>query len=56
VEKAIEWIIENEEKFIEKLTEKLPPLEKDPAWILLEKPKKWGIKDASTKIDETLYG
>jgi hypothetical protein len=43
------------EKFAEKL-EKLPPLEKDPAWILLHKPMNWGVKDASEKIDEYVYG
>jgi hypothetical protein len=43
------------EKFAEKL-EDLPPLEKDPSWIMLQKPKNWGIRDASEKIDEHLYG
>lgn len=35
---------------------KLPPLEEDPAWKMLENPKHWGVKDASTRIDEYLYG
>lgn len=43
------------EKFAEKL-EELPPLEKDPAWIRLQKPRDWGVKDASEKIDEYVYG
>ncbi|MCD6492066.1 MAG: hypothetical protein J7K59_07265 [Candidatus Korarchaeota archaeon] len=56
VEKAILWTIKNAD-FIEKelLNEKIE-IEKDPAWILLEKPMSWGIKDASIKIDEFLYG
>lgn len=43
------------EKFIEKLGE-LPPLEEDPAWKLLNKPKNWGVRDASERIDEYVYG
>ncbi len=43
------------EKFAEKL-EELPPLEEDPAWKMLQKPKNWGVKDASEKIDEYVYG
>jgi len=31
-------------------------LEEDPAWKKLEKPKHWGIKDSSKRIDEFLYG
>ena len=34
----------------------LPPLEEDPAWKMIQNPKHWGIKDASTRIDECLYG
>ncbi len=30
-------------------------LEEDPAWILLDKAKKWGIKDTSTTVDKYLY-
>jgi hypothetical protein len=36
--------------------EEFPPLEEDPAWKMLENPKHWGVKDASTRIDEYLYG
>ncbi len=43
------------EKFAEK-TEELPPLEEDPAWKMLQKPKNWGVRDASEKIDEYVYG
>lgn len=41
--------------FVEKL-ERLPPLEEDPAWILLHKPKNWGVKDLSENIDKWVYG
>lgn len=30
-------------------------IEADYAWKMLKKPLKWGIKDASIKIDEHLY-
>ena len=43
------------EKFAEKL-EKLPPLEKDPAWIAIHNPKNWGIRDLSENIDKWVYG
>jgi len=43
------------EEFAQKL-EKLPPLEEDPAWKLLNKPKNWGVRDASERIDEYVYG
>lgn len=42
-------------EFAQKL-EELPPLEEDPAWKLLKKPKNWGVRDASEKIDEYVYG
>ncbi|MCW4001183.1 MAG: hypothetical protein NWE93_13195 [Candidatus Bathyarchaeota archaeon] len=51
----IDHALEDEEQFMTHFQE-LPPLEEDPAWQLLEKPKNWGVKDASQKIDETLYG
>jgi len=41
---------------IEDAKKELPPLEEDPAWKKLEKPKRWGIKDSSKRIDEFLYG
>ncbi len=55
VENAILYVI-HDEKFIEKIVGDTVPLEKDPAWVLLDKPKSWGIEDSSTKIDEYLYG
>ncbi len=54
VEKAILHAI-RDKKFIEELVGDVP-LEEDPAWVLLDKPKRWGIKDSSTRIDEYLYG
>jgi hypothetical protein len=47
--------LENEDEFVQSL-KVLPPLEEDPAWKMLEKPKHWGVKDASERIDEFLYG
>ena len=32
------------------------PLKEDPAWKMLENPQHWGVRDASTRIDENLYG
>ena len=51
----VDYAIENEEDIIKRIRE-LPPLEEDPAWRALEKPKHWGIKDSSKRIDEFLYG
>jgi len=51
----VEYALENEEEIIRKLKE-LPPLEKDSAWKALEKPKHWGMKDSSKRIDEFVYG
>lgn len=44
-----------DEEFARKL-EGLPPLEEDPAWKLLDKPKNWGVKDSSEDIDKYVYG
>ena len=51
----VDYAIENEEDIIKRIKE-LPPLEEDPAWKTLEKPKHWGVKDSSKRIDEFLYG
>lgn len=51
----IDHALEDEEGFTQNFKE-LSPLEEDPAWKMLENPKHWGIKDASTRIDEYLYG
>jgi len=51
----VEYALENEEEIIRKLKE-LHPLEKGPAWKALEKPKHWGMRDSSKRIDEFVYG
>jgi len=51
----VDYALENEEEIIRKLKE-LPPLEADPAWKTLEKPRHWGVKDSSKRVDEFLYG
>jgi hypothetical protein len=44
----IDRALEDEEAFKENF-KKLPPLEEDPAWKMLESPLHWGVKDASTR-------
>lgn len=51
----VDYSLENRDE-LEKRIKKLPPLEDDPAWRMLEKPDDWGVRDASEKIDEYLYG
>ena len=51
----VDYALENEDEIIRKLKE-LPSLEEDPAWENLERPKHWGIKDSSKRIDEFVYG
>lgn len=51
----IDKALDDEEAFTKNFKE-LPPLEEDPAWKMLKTPKHWGVKDASTKIDEYVYG
>jgi hypothetical protein len=51
----IDYALENEGEIIKKLKQ-LPALEDDPAWKALTNPKRWGIKDSSTRIDEAVYG
>jgi len=51
----VDYSLENKDDFVKRL-KALPPLEKDPAWMMLGKPDDWGVKDASEKIDEYLYG
>ena len=51
----IDHALEDEETFTQNF-KALPPLDEDPAWKMLEKPMHWGVKDASTRIDEYLYG
>jgi hypothetical protein len=51
----IDYSLENRDDFVEKL-KALPPLEKDPAWKMLQRATDWGVRDASEKVDEYLYG
>jgi hypothetical protein len=51
----VDYSLENREELAKRI-KKLPPLEEDPAWKMLEKPDDWGVDDASERIDEYLYG
>jgi hypothetical protein len=51
----VEYSLENRDEFVKRI-KKLPPLEDDTAWRMLEEPDDWGVEDASEKIDECLYG
>jgi hypothetical protein len=51
----IDHALEDEEEFMGHFQE-LPPLEEDPLWKMMQNPKRLGIKDLSTNIDEYLYG
>ncbi len=50
----IDFSLERRDEIVQKLRS-LPPLEKDPAWRMLQKPDDWGVTDASERIDEYLY-
>ncbi|RLG72636.1 MAG: hypothetical protein DRO23_10150 [Thermoprotei archaeon] len=52
LEKLIELGFEREELLISMLSGR----GEDPMLKLLNKPLDWGVEDASTRIDETLYG
>lgn len=51
----VDYSLENRDEFVKRI-KKLPPLEDDPAWTMLNKPDDWGVEDTSEKIDEYLYG
>ena len=55
VGKMINYALENEDTFLQNFKE-LPPIKEDQAWKMFENAKHWGVKDASTRIDECLYG
>ena len=55
LEKLIELGLEREDELAEKLS-KLPPLEEDPAWRMLDGSLDWGVREASKRVDEILYG
>jgi hypothetical protein len=51
----VDYSLENREELIKRI-KRVPPLENDPAWIMLKEPDNWGVEDASEKVDEYLYG
>ena len=55
LEKLLEFSLIHSEKIFGLLKE-LEATEEDYAWKMLDKPLKWGIKDASSTIDAHLYG
>jgi len=57
-QEILEKLIKFSLKFVENIFGSLDEgnsFEDDYAWKMLEKPMKWGIKDASIKIDKYLY-
>jgi len=50
----VDYSLDNKEELLKRL-KSLPPLEKDPAWQMLDSPDDWGVKDSSERIDEFLY-
>ena len=57
LETAVKFALKNKVSFLRELgiEENEASLEDDIAWKLLDKPKKWGIKDSSLTIDKVLY-
>lgn len=51
----VDYSLDNREELVKRI-KRLPPLENDPAWTMLDSPDDWGVEDASEKIDEYLYG
>jgi hypothetical protein len=51
----VDFSLENRDEFLKRV-KSLPPLEQDPAWQKLRNPDDWGVRDASEKVDEYLYG
>ncbi len=51
----VDYSLENKDEIIKRLS-RLPLLEEDPAWKMLNHPDDWGVEDASEKIDEYVYG
>lgn len=52
--RAVDRALEDDE-FLWDLAD-LPPLEEDPGWKMLKKPKHWNIEDSSESIDKHIYG
>ncbi|MHA1380084.1 MAG: hypothetical protein ACTSRG_17060 [Candidatus Helarchaeota archaeon] len=55
LEKLLDFSLANS-KIIFGLLEELELKREDYAWKMLNRPLKWGIKDASINIDKHLYG
>jgi len=55
ISRAIEFAMKRIDEFTEEIRV-LPPLEEDPAWKMLRRPVRWGVRDASARVDECLYG
>ena len=51
----VDYSLENRDELVRRI-KKLPPLEDDPAWKMLKEADNWGVRDASDKIDQYLYG
>ena len=51
----VDYSLENRDELVRRI-KKLPHLEDDPAWKMLKEPDNWGVRDASDKIDQYLYG
>ena len=51
----VDYSLENADELAKRI-KKLPPLEKDFAWKMLERPDDWGVEDASERVDKYLYG
>ncbi|MBS7622327.1 hypothetical protein KEJ39_01450 [Candidatus Bathyarchaeota archaeon] len=51
----VDYSLENRVELAKRIR-RLPPLEDDPAWTMLDEPDDWGVEDASERIDECLYG
>jgi hypothetical protein len=51
----VDFSLENKEELLKRL-KRLPSLEDDPAWKKLKHPDDWKVRDASSKVDEYLYG
>lgn len=51
----VDFSLKNKAQIVKRL-KKLPALEDDPGWKMLKRPDDWGVDDASSKIDEAIYG
>lgn len=51
----VDYSLENRDELTKRI-KKMPRLEDDPAWVMLEKPDDWRVEDSSERVDEYLYG